>query len=72
MNVCPSLAASLRPLVYRQNVISLILFYRHYFGRCSFELAQLVLLGILIDCMNFLPSFLNVTRMSMSIVSFLA
>ena len=38
----PSLAASLEPLTYRQNVASLSLFNRHYFGRCSSELAQLV------------------------------
>ena len=38
----PSLAASLEPLAHRQNVASLSLFYRYYFGRCSYELAQLV------------------------------
>ena len=37
-----SLAASLEPLAHRQNVASLSLFYRYYFGRCSSELAQLV------------------------------
>ena len=37
-----SLAASLEPLVHRRNVVSLSLFYRYYFGRCSLELAQLV------------------------------
>ena len=54
------------------------LFCRYYFGRCSSELAQLVhflileggLLLILIDCMIFLPPFLDVTRVSMSIVFF--
>ena len=40
--VGPSLAASLEPLVHRQNVASLSLSYRYYFGRCSSELAQLV------------------------------
>ena len=40
--VGPSLAASLEPLAHRRNVVSLSLFYRHYFGRCSSELAQLV------------------------------
>ena len=62
------------------NVTSLSLFYRHYFGRCSSELAQLVplpyscqcLLVILIDCMIFLSPFLDVARISMSTVSFLA
>ena len=38
----PSLAASLEPLTHRQNVASLSLFCRYYFGRCSSELAQLV------------------------------
>ena len=40
--VGPLLAASLEPLAHRRNVASLSLFYRHYFGRCSSELAQLV------------------------------
>ena len=38
----PSLAASLEPLAHCQNVASLSLFYRYYFGRYSSELAQLV------------------------------
>ena len=67
-----SLAASFEPLAYRQNVASLSLFCRYYFGRCSSEQAQLVplpfsrggLLIILIDCMIFQPPFLDVTRMS--------
>ena len=37
------LAASREPLHHRRNVASLRLFYRYYFGRCSSELAQLVL-----------------------------
>ena len=40
--VGPSLAASLETLAHRQNVDSLSLFCRYYFGRCSSELAQLV------------------------------
>ena len=40
--VGPSLAASLEPLAHCQNVTSLSLFYRYYFGSCSSELAQLV------------------------------
>ena len=40
--VGPSLAASLEPLAHRQNVASLSLFYRHYFGGSSSELTQLV------------------------------
>ena len=37
--VGPSLATSLDPLAHCQNVASLSLFYRYYFGRCSSELA---------------------------------
>ena len=37
----PSLTASLEPLAH-QNVASLSLFSRYYFGRCSSELTQLV------------------------------
>ena len=44
--VGPSFAASLEPLAHRQNVASLNLFYKYYFGRCSSELAQLVPLPI--------------------------
>ena len=63
--VGPSLAASLEPLDHRQNVAGLSLFYSYYFGRCPFELAQLVplpcsqdgLLVILIDCMIFCHHF---------------
>ena len=40
--VGPSLAASREPFAHHRNVASLSLFYRYYFGRCSFELAQLV------------------------------
>ena len=40
--VGPSLASSLEPLVHCQNLASLSLFCRYYFGRCSSELAQLV------------------------------
>ena len=77
--VGPSLAPSLEPLTHRGNVTSLSLFYRYYFGRCSSELAEMVLLilegdllVILIDCMIFLSPFVDVTRMYMSIVSSLA
>ena len=42
--VGPSLAASLEPLAHRRSVVSLSLFYRYYFRRCSLELAQLVAL----------------------------
>ena len=40
--VVPSLAASLKHLAHCQNLASLSLFCRYYFGRCSSELAQLV------------------------------
>ena len=78
--VGPSLAASLEPLAHRRNVASLSLFYRYYFGRCSSELAQLVPLPFSRGSStrysdglhDFLSSFLDVTRMSLSTVSFLA
>ena len=82
--VGPSFAASLEALAHCQNVASLSLFYRYLFGRCSFELAQLVPLPfsqgstflegpliILIDDI-FLSPFLDVTRIPMLTVSFLA
>ena len=75
--VGPSLAASLEPLAHRRNVASSSLFYRYYCGRCSSQLAELVPLLYsrgrstpYSDSMIFL-SFLDVTRMSMSTVSFL-
>ena len=40
----PSLAASLEFLLLRRDVASWSLFYRYDFGRCLFELAELVLL----------------------------
>ena len=40
--VGPDLSASLQSLAHRRNVVSLSLFYRYYFGRCSDELAELV------------------------------
>ena len=73
----PSLAASLEPLAHRRNVASLSLFCRYYFGRCSSELAQLVPLPYSQGRSTrysdrFLSPFLDVTRVSMSTVSFLA
>ena len=77
----PLLAGSLEPLAHRQNVTSLSLFYRYYFGRYAlqnwlnwfhFLFLEGGLLVILIDCMIFLSPFLDVTRMSMSTVSFFA
>ena len=75
--VHPSLAASLEPLAHRRNVASLSLFCRYYFGRCSSELAQLVPLPYSQGRSTrysdrFLSPVLDVTRVSMSTVSFLA
>ena len=78
--VGPSVAASLESLAHRWNVASLSLFYyRYYFGRSSFELAPLVPVlssrgrfAHYSNCMIFLSPFLDVTRMFVSIVSFLA
>ena len=39
--VGPSPDASLEPLAHCHNIVSLSLFYRYYFGRCSFELVEL-------------------------------
>ena len=71
----PSLAASLEPLAYCRNVASLSLFCRYCFGRSSSELAELFPLPYsrYSDRLHdFLSPFLDVRRMSMSIVSFLA
>ena len=40
--VGPSLVVSLEPLAHRQNVATGSHSYRHDFGRCSSELAQLI------------------------------
>ena len=40
--VSPSLATSFETLAHHQNVATLSLFYRYYFGTCSSELTQLV------------------------------
>ena len=76
----PSLPASLEPLAHRRNVASLSLYYRHYFGSCSSELTELVPLpysrgsstAYSENCMIFLSPSLDVTRIPMSTVSFLA
>ena len=80
--VGPSLAASLEPLAHCQNVTSLSLLYSHYFGRCPSELVQLIPLPFSqgrstrysdrLHDIFFLSPFLDVTRMSVSTVSFLA
>ena len=77
--VGPSVAASLEPLAHRRNVTSLSLFYRYYFGRCFLELGQLVphpfswgRSTLYSDRLHdFSVTFLDVTRMSMSTISFL-
>ena len=75
------LAAFLESLAHHRNVARLSLFYRCYLGRCSWELAQLVAQQFSWGrsthysdrfCMIFLSLFLDVTRMYMSKVSFLA
>ena len=40
--VGPSLVVSLKPLTHHWNVASWSLFYRYYFGRCSYEVTQLI------------------------------
>ena len=42
--VCSTLAASLEPVGRHRNVVSLSLFYRYYFARCSSELVELFVL----------------------------
>ena len=71
----PSLAVSFEPLTHRHNVASLSLFYRYlvdvhlnWLNWFHFLILEVGLLVIPIDCIVFLSPFLNVTRMSMSIV----
>ena len=75
MTAYASHAAFLEPLAHRRNVTNLSLFYRYYCGRCSSEQAQLIphlfSQGRSTLYSDFLP-FLDVTRISMSTVSFLA
>ena len=78
--VGPSLAAFLEPLAHRRNVASLSLFYgisladvlQNWPNWFHFLFLERGLLVILIGCMIFPSPFLNVTRMSISTVSFLA
>ena len=77
--VGPSLAASLEPLLHFRNVASLSFFIGitsvdvvlNWLNWFHFLILEEGLLVILIDCMSFLSSFLDVTSMSMSTVSFL-
>ena len=73
--VGPSLAASLEPLAHCQNVASLSIFYRYLVGvhlKWLKWFHNLILDGglpvILINCMIFLSSFLDVTRISIPTV----
>ena len=78
--VDPSFAASLESLAHRRNVASLSLFYRYslvdvhlnWLNWFHFLILDGGLLVILTDCTIFLSPFLDVTRTSMSTVSFLA
>ena len=75
--VDPSFAASLEYLAHRRNVASLSLFYRYslvdvHLNWFHFLILDGGLLVILTDCTIFLSPFLDVTRTSMSTVSFLA
>ena len=80
-SVGPSLAASLEPFAHRQTVTSLRHFSKgitlvdvlqNWLNWFHFLFLKGGLLVILIDCMIFLSPFLDVTRMSMLTVSFLA
>ena len=77
--VGPSLAAFLEPLAHRRNVASLSLFsvginlgdaLQNWLNWFHFLFLEVGLLVILMDYMIFLSPFLDVTRMSMSTVSF--
>ena len=77
----PSLAASLEPLAHRRNVTSIRLLYigitlidvlQNWLKWFHFLFLEGGLLVFLIDCIIFLSPFLDVIRMFMSTVSFLA
>ena len=71
--VSPSLAAALEPLARCQNIgITLVDVHLNWLNWFHFLKLKGDLLVILIDCMIFLSPFLDVTRVSMSTVSFLA
>ena len=57
--VGPSLAASLKPLAHSWNAVSLSLFYRYHFVRCSSELAQLVPLPYSRGRSTWLPDYFD-------------
>ena len=76
----PSLAACFEPLAHPRNFASLVFsisttfedVHLNWLNWFHFLIFEGGLLFILIDCMMFLSPFLDVTRMSMSTVSFLA
>ena len=77
-SVGPSLTASLEAVAHHWNVVSLCFSGRYYCGKCLSKLVPLflVLVGvpliILMGCEIFLSFFLDVIRVTMSRVSFLA
>ena len=79
MKVGPSLAVCPQPLARRQNVsslsfsvgIALLDVHLNWLNLFHFLILEGGLLVILIDGITFLSPFLDVTKMSMSIVSFL-
>ena len=77
--VGPSLVAPLESLTHRGNTTSLSVFCRYlvdvhlnWLNWFHFRILEGVALVILIDCMIFQSAFLDVTRMPMSTVSFVA
>ena len=75
--VGPSLATSFEQMAHCRNVvfsigITLVDFHRNWLNWLHFPFLEGGLLVILTDCMIFLSPSLDVTRMSMSTVSFLA
>ena len=75
--VSPSLAVSLEPLAHRRNryyfAISILVdVHLNWLNWFHFLILEGGLFVVLIDCMILLSLFLDVTRMSMSRVSFLA
>ena len=78
--VGPLLAASIEPLAHCQNMVSLSFFIsitlvdvlQNWLNWFHFLFLKGNLLVILIDCMIFLSPFLDVAKISMSTVSFLA
>ena len=77
--VGPSLVAPLESLTHRGNTASLSVFCRYlvdvhlnWLNWFHFRILERVAVVILIDCMIFQSAFLDVTRMPMSTVSFVA